>query len=337
MAVLCFITTAKVFCQIQTTDISLIKTDTPATLTSKKKEQVYEVNNNLSLVYGKPKRFGFITGLPQDALGVVVTAFKRENISPLLITAGATVGLLLADETVSKGVRQFTGNIHFQSEEDYKDIINLKLGKTNVSIYKAPKNLNTAFYQFGQGFPGLILGAGLFTYGKIHHDYRAISTASQLAETFILMGVGTQVLKRITGRQSPSNATDAGGNWHFFPSFKNFQTNTPNYDAFPSGHLATLMSTVTILAANYPQKKYIKPIGYSITGLVSIAMINNNVHWVSDYPLALALGYLCARQVVKRNRKVIKTTLSSTKPKRELSYTLNYNYGKVMPGVIYKF
>ena len=133
-----------------------------------------------------------------------------------------------------------------------------------------------------------------------------------MAETFILMGVGTQVLKRISGRQSPSAATDAGGDWHFFPSFKNYQSNTPNYDAFPSGHIATLMSTVTILAQNYPEKRYIKPVGYSLIGLVGLSMINNNVHWVSDYPLAIALGYLCARQVVKRSRKII-DLLSSKK------------------------
>ena len=331
--VACLFFCNKIFSQTGRVDNTPIITDS---LTLKKGEQLYQVSNKKSFIYTKPKRFGFITNVPKDALGVVVTAFKRENIKPLLITAGATVALLLADESISKGVQQFSHNIHFQGEETYRNIIEVDAGKKDINIYQAPKNLNTAFYQLGQGFPGLILGAGLFTYGKIYHDYRALSTASQLAETFILMGVGTQVIKRITGRQSPSNATGSGGNWHFFPSFKNFQTNTPNYDAFPSGHLATLISTVTILADNYPEKRYIRPIGYSITGLVSIAMINNNVHWASDYPLAIALGYLCARQVVKRNRKIV-SPQSSIKAKRELSYTLNYSFGKMMPGVIYKF
>ena len=113
---------------------------------------------------------------------------------------------MLADQPISNEVRQFSKNIHFHSEEEYRDIINLKAGKTGISILKVPKNLNTALYKRGQCFPSLLIGAGLFTYGKIHNDYRALSTASQLAETFILMGIGTQLLKRITGRQSPSNA-----------------------------------------------------------------------------------------------------------------------------------
>ena len=150
------------------------------------------------------------------------------------------------------------------------------------------------------------------------------------------MGVGTQVLKRIAGRQSPSEATSNGGTWHPFPSFQNYQNHTPYYDAFPSGHLATLMSTVTILAENYPEKKWIRPIGYTITGLVAYSMINNNVHWISDYPLAIALGYLCAKQVVRNNRKVVHPS-ASDKKKATLSYTFNYVNGRFLPGVVYKF
>ena len=301
-----------------------------------KYQQEYDAGNGKTFVYTKPKLFGFITDLPRDAAGIVITTFKRKSIKPLLLIGASTAALMLADQPILNSVQQFSKNIHFHSEEEYRDIITLKAGKTNISIFKVPKNLNTAFYEMGQGFPSLLIGAGLFTYGKIHNDYRALSTASQLTETFILMGVGTQLLKRITGRQSPSNATDEGGTWQPFPSFKNYQTNTPNFDAFPSGHLATLMSTVTILALNYPEKRYIKPVGYSLIGLVGLAMINNKVHWASDYPMAIALGYLCAKQVVKRNRKIVSST-SLQKDKATLSYTFNYTNGRLIPGVIYKF
>lgn len=332
----CFLLPHDLFSQVEITDSSKsIAVDTKTVLLQKN-EQAYKVNKGRTFIYTKPKNFGFITNLPRDAAGIVRTTFKRESIKPLLLIGGTTLALLLADQPVSDGVRQFSQNIHFHNEEDNKDVLNIKLGKKNVSLFKAPQNLNTAIYQLGQGFPSLLLGAGLFTYGKIKNDYRALSTSSQLAEAFILMGVGTQLLKRVSGRQSPSNATGKGGDWHFLPSFKDYQNNTPNYDAFPSGHLATLMSTVTILAENYPEKRYIKPVGYSIIGLVGLSMINNNVHWISDYPLAIALGYLCARQVVKRSRRVV-DPLSSKKDKPELSYSLNYCNGRLMPGIVYKF
>ena len=304
--------------------------------TFRRPQQTYYLRDSIQLIYQKPKPFGFLISLPNDAKGILLTAFKRENIKPLLFTGALTLALMVADQKISNDIHNFSSSNHFHSEEDYHDVLNLKLGKTNISLFKAPKNINTALYQIGQGFPSLLIGAGLFTYGKLQNDYRALSTASQLTETFILMGVGTQVLKRMTGRQSPSNATEAGGDWDLFPAFKSFQNDTPNFDAFPSGHLATLMSTVTILAGNYPEKKFIQPVGYSIMGLVGLAMINNDVHWASDYPMAVGLGYLCARQVLKRNRKIIRST-NNKKEKTSLSYTFNYVRGSIMPGIRYKF
>ncbi len=64
-------------------------------------------------------------------------------------------------------------------------------------------------------------------------------------------------------------------------------------------------------------------------------MMNNKVHWAGDYPLAIALGYLCAKQVVKHNRKVIDNKVS--KHKGTLSYSFDYANGRIIPGVVYKF
>jgi len=298
-------------------------------------EQRYYSNGNV-YVYYKPRPFNFITHLPREGAAIVVSPFKRSSLKQLLLLAVSSAGLMMVDEPVTQGVGTFSKKIGLHPEEQYKDVLDVKVGKADISLLKAPQNINTALYQLGQGFPSLIIGAGLFTYGKLHHDYRAISTANQLAESFILMGVGTQLLKRITGRQSPSEAHNLDGSWNLLPSFKNYQNHTPFYDAFPSGHLATLMSTLTVLLQNYPEKKWIAPVGYSLMGMVGYAMINNNVHWISDYPLAIALGYICGKQVIKNNRRVIKNSEGKTH-KGVLSYTCNYIGGRVIPGIRYKF
>ncbi len=318
------------FCQTNSTDSAIVRKQTILS-----NEQSYDVGNGKIVIYTKPKPFSFLTNLPKDFAGIAKAPFKKNAVKPVLLVAASTALLVLLDQPLIDGAEKFSKNIHLSPEENYKDILNIKVGKTDISLLKAPENINTALYQLGQGFPSLLIGAGLFTYGKIHKDYRALSTANQLAESFIVMGVGTQFIKRMTGRQTPIAATQRGGAWHFFPSFKNYQTNTPNYDAFPSGHLATLMSTVTILTENYPEKKWIKPVGYSITGLVGFSMMNNKVHWVGDYPLAIALGYLCAKQVVKHNRKVINNKVA--KHKGTLSYSFDYANGRMIPGVVYKF
>lgn len=299
--------------------------------------QYYSFGKGRVAAYGKPKNFSFITHLPRDFAGIGKAAVNKKSIKPWILVAGSTALLLLADESINNGVRNFSDNLNMISEQQYKNLVTFKLGKEEVKVLRAPQNVNTALYQLGQGFPSLLIGAGLFTYGKIKKDYRSLSTSSQLAEAFILMGVSTQIIKRITGRQTPGEATRRGGEWNFFPSFKEYQQNTPYYDAFPSGHLATMMSTVTILDMNYPEKRWIKPVGYSLIGLVGAAMVNNRVHWASDYPLALGLGYLCARQVAKNHRKIQSALPQARRPYSSMSYYFSYVNGQIIPGILLSF
>ena len=111
-----------------------------------------------------------------------------------------------------------------------------------------------------------------------------------------------QLLKHITGRQSPFTSTAPGGLWRPFPNQAVYAKNVPHYDAFPSGHLATAMATVTVIASNYEDYKFIRPLGYTLMGVLGYAMLNNGVHWASDYPLGLALGYAFAKIAVNKGR-----------------------------------
>ena len=125
---------------------------------------------------------------------------------------------------------------------------------------------------------------------------------------FLALGASTQILKYSTGRETPGSATAPGGKWRPFPSVSNFNNNKPKYDAFPSGHLATFVSAVTIVAENYPRVKWIKPVGYTIAGLLSFAMMNNGVHWAGDYPLGFALGYGFGKFITRKNHIRLKNS-----------------------------
>jgi membrane-associated phospholipid phosphatase len=250
-------------------------------------------------VYQRPKSWGFITHVPDDLWQIAKSPFKKENLQGVVAVALSTAILIPLDQPLLDGVKNFSTNIHLHAETDYHVLVR----SGNTKILKIPKNFNTALYQVGEGGTSMMLAGGLFIYGKLNKDYRALQTASDITETFITMGITTQLLKRSFGRQSPFMSTQRGGAWHPFPSLHDYQTNTSNYDAFPSGHLATMMATVTVLAFNYPEKKWIKPVGYSLIGLSGWAMMNTDVHWISDYPLALALGYISAKITCLRHKK----------------------------------
>lgn len=253
--------------------------------------------------YERPQKWGFITHVPGDLVQIAKSPFQKSNLVGLGVVAASTAILIPLDQQLLDGVMHTSKQIHLNAETDYS--VPVRVGDTK--ILKVPRNINSALYQLGEGGTSMLVGGGLFIYGKITKDYRALQTASDITETFITMGITTQVLKRITGRQSPFMRTQPGGAWHFFPSFKEFQVNTSNYDAFPSGHLATMMATVTVLTTNYPEKKWIGILGYSLIGLTGWAMMNTEVHWIGDYPLALALGYISGKVTCWRHKKSPRT------------------------------
>jgi len=269
------------------------------------KAQVYNLNESESMLFYKPRPFEFVTNVPHDLgmFGKAVVA--KKNLPMLGMLLGSTAVLVALDQPLLDAAQQFGRFIHLDANRKFTRAISFNIGSFAVPVLDVPQNLNSAFYFIGEGWPSILAAGSFYGYGIFTNDYRARQTSSQLAEMFFTLAVTTQVLKRITGRQSPFNSTTPGGEWHPFTKPSVYQADVSNYDAFPSGHLATIMATVTILAGNYPDSKFIKPVGYSIMGLLGYAMMNNGVHWAGDYPVAIAIGYTCGKIALSHGQKKI--------------------------------
>ncbi len=147
------------------------------------------------------------------------------------------------------------------------------------------------FEYLGDGRPQFGLAAGFAVYGFAAGDKRSVRTASQVVEAILACGSVVQLLKHVTGRESPFVSSREGGRWDVFPNQIEYHKHVPHFDAYPSGHIATALATVTVVAENYPEWTWVKPVGYSIVALIGISMANTGIHWYSDYPLGLSLGY----------------------------------------------
>jgi hypothetical protein len=147
------------------------------------------------------------------------------------------------------------------------------------------------FEYLGDGKPQFGLAAAFGAYGLVAGDHRALRVASQTVEVILACGTVVQLLKHITGRESPFVSTSPRGVWRFFPNQIDYHKHVPHYDAFPSGHIATALATLTVVSENYPEERWMKPVGYVVVGLIGVSMANTGIHWYSDYPLGLALGY----------------------------------------------
>jgi len=276
------------------------------------KAQLITFDSGDSMLYFRPKPFQFAKNVPIDLYQLGKTTFSKKNLPALAAILIGTAALVAVDQPITNAAQQFGRYIHLNPDRKTIPIVKIS-GK---SVLEFPANANSIFYFLGEGWPSLLIAGGFYSYGLTTNNYQALQTTSQLVETFFVLGITTQFLKRITGRESPWIAMDPitgsqvnGGNWHLFPNPKIYQKNVPQYDAFPSGHLATAMATITILSGNYPDNMYIKPVGYSLMGLLGFAMLNNGVHWASDYPLAIAIGYTCGKISLSHGRQIISKKL----------------------------
>jgi hypothetical protein len=254
-------------------------------------------------VYARPKPFGFVTNVPSNLWQMTKAPFKKENLKWDAVVVASSALMIVFDQQITDNVNTILHKANISSNPDYKDGFSLHAGTTNIKLIKIPKTADAFFYSLGEGWVGVAVGAGFWVDGLISNNNRSRQTASDLVQGFISSGISSQVIKRITGRESPFTATQSGGAWRPFPSFSNFQNDTEKYDAFPSGHLTTMMTYVTILAENYPEYKWVRPVGYSLVGLTGLAMVHGKVHWAGDYPLALAMGYLNGKIITACHKK----------------------------------
>ncbi|WP_294324109.1 phosphatase PAP2 family protein [uncultured Chryseobacterium sp.] len=283
--------------------------------------QAYHLPDASVRIYKKPKFFDFITKAPGNFINTNKNLIAKDHA---YYVGGAVIGtvlLLPVDQKLIDNSRELAQQWGMSVDNNYSTV---------AKVFKLPKDVGSALYLMGNGSTLVLLGIGFGTYGLIKNDYRAQATASGLMESLILAGVFSQTLKRITGRESPFIAIEngnSGGDWNPFPSFSAFATQTPHYDAMPSGHLTTFMAGLTVIADNYPEVKWIKPVGYTLATALCFQMMQSQVHWASDYPLALVLGYFIGKTISKSRYTTILKESAGVRYKVEFtaSRAMNYN------------
>ena len=275
----------------------------------------YTVAPGVTWHYDKPKPFSWAYHIPRDLGQLPKFAFQAKNKETLLGLAASSVALWAFDQVLLDGAQQFGRFINLKAASTQKTLVYIpfRIGSAKLPFeFNVPDNLNSTFYYVGDGWTHLAVASSFWIYGGIKKDNRALRTSSQLGEAIFSTGLVVQVTKRLTGRQSPYVATKPRGEWNLFPSYSTYQSFVPNYDAYPTGHLATAMATVTVIAENYPEYRFVRPVGYSLMGLLSYAMLNNGVHWASDYPVGIALGYAFAKIAVRNGRTRVEAPTDSS-------------------------
>lgn len=295
------------------------------------KTQEYMLANQEIRIYPKPRWAEMLTRVPEDILTSTKNFVTGTNLNYFIGATLSTVALIPTDQYLIDQSRSLGNQIGLSPDNKYG-----KLG----FLKNKPENIGATFYLIGNGTTIILLSAGFITYGIIKNNYRAQATASGLMESLLVSGVFPQLIKRTTGRESPFIAIkngNPGGDWNPFPSFNAYAKNTPYYDAMPSGHLTTIMAGLTIITTNYPEYKWIKPVGYSLIAAMCYQMMQSQVHWISDYPLALFIGYVTGKTIAKNRFISTKYTQTNKLKKSTIKITGSNINGQNLLGISLNF
>lgn len=295
--------------------------------------RIYKAGSE-ELAYSKPAFWGAIGKAPGDWWSFAKKSFSKESLPWLGAIGASTLILIEYDQKIYDNTRRFGKKMRISTRDKTRAFITIN----GLPILRGPTDLGSAMYFLGDGWINIGLFGYFEIYGWLKDDWRALTVGHQMIEGLLVTGLTTQLIKRATGRETPRAAHSPRGVWRPFPGFAEFQAHRSRYDAMPSGHLATGMMTITVLAENYPEKKFIKPLGYGLLGLLGFQMVNNGVHWLSDYPLGLAIGYSIGKVVAANGRAPVRKSASAPVRSSALRFCpVTLSDGSLGPGLLYSF
>jgi membrane-associated phospholipid phosphatase len=173
-------------------------------------------------------------------------------------------------------------------------------------------------------------------YGFLFKNDKMKTTTLLASQAYITGGLVESVLKYLSGRTRP---TFYDPNTIAKPTFKGPFAKSVDYtgartnSSFPSGHTTVAFAAATVFALEYHNRPWIPIFAYSTATLIGLSRITENKHWTTDVFVGAALGYLVGRQVVNNYHRYAK--IKAPTQEKKVSFNLNYNFGHIMPGIVY--
>ncbi|MBY0384854.1 phosphatase PAP2 family protein [bacterium] len=239
-----------------------------------------------------------LTELPSTSWDGLKMGFSRESLPYWTLILGSTAMLYTYDEDIYRDIQYSGRKMHIGNQDNTHPAF--EIGPWPVRF---PTDAGSAMYFLGDGITHFSIAGSLIGYGYFSENNRAYNTGLQIVHGMTVSTFFSQLLKRSFGRESPYVKTEKYGAWRPFPTMSQYGDDTPKYDAMPSGHIMTATLTFTILIDNYPEYEYwLRPLEITWLTLLGYQMVNNGVHWASDYPLGIAMGYVFGKASAKLGR-----------------------------------
>ena len=233
-----------------------------------------------------------VTEIPRSALDTLKFSFRREATPAWAGIIASTAALYQYDSDLYEWAMGQGHRWNLQSEDHTKTVF----GIGDIPIVRLPSDAGSTLYFLGDGWTHFSIAGAFAATGYFGNHPRAWNTGLRIIHGITVSTIFNQFLKRTTGRESPNHRTSKRGTWRPFPNQMTYSHNTPKYDAFPSGHVMTATVVFTTIRMNYPETdRWLFPVQIAWTSALMFQMMNNGVHWASDYPLGIVMGWAVAQ------------------------------------------
>ncbi len=247
-----------------------------------------------------PARLGAVTTSSSDRVAVIVVLPQAEGDSTQAVPCGLMATVLIDSSNtwvypaVAVPAVLMFALIYEGDQGSYRFLFRAKERSPLLST------MSRVVTMTGDGMFSLGVFVPVWLAGVISGDQQVRRAGRVGFQSFLLTGITVQVLKHLFSRERPSDATMPGGRFH--GPFAYFTQKGPNhrslaaYDAFPSGHTATIFSVAETfnLVFDTPWLPYVT---YSFASLVAVSRITERTHWISDCVAGAAIGVALTRLI----------------------------------------
>ncbi len=151
-----------------------------------------------------------------------------------------------------------------------------------------------------------IAGGSLFAYAKIRNDKEVLGASFAVMQASLIEFFYNSALKAVTGRPNPDwrHVSDMDS---LSRTFRFGFLRGGVFWGWPSGHTAATMAVVSALTSYYPNKTWLKVVGFGLVGYTMFGVSANNrggMHWLSDAVAGALMSYAVGSTVGKYYRNV---------------------------------
>lgn len=162
-----------------------------------------------------------------------------------------------------------------------------------------------------------------YLYGHLTDNSKLRRVSLLSLESLTITGALTMGLKTVFGRHRPLTGA--------LPTTWHGPTSNGDWASFSSGHTSNAFAVATIVANEYKDTPYVKPVAYGLATLTALARIYDNEHWASDTFFGAAIGYFVSKSLLSyhkddKGKKAKKFTLIPSVGKEMTGVTVNYTF-----------